>query len=138
MTLILRHALTNRIYRLIFGIVLLLALYFDQQVVIYVLVALMLTEGITNLRIPLLVSRIRNGNSGAPNEGSLGIPFKVRTRFEAERAWRLTVAVMLLLSLFAYPQALWFFPWFMGFAILGAGISGVCPVFLALRWAGLK
>jgi len=130
--------LTNRIYRLIFGIILLLALYFDQHVVIYGLIALALTEAVTNVRIPLLVSRIRNGNDGDSKEGSLGIPFKVRSSFEAERAWRLAVSVMLIVSLFAYPQALWFFPWFMGFAILGAGISGVCPAFLALKWAGLK
>ena len=130
--------MSNRIYRLIFGITLLLALYFDQHVVIYGLVALALTEAVTNVRIPLVVSRIRNGNDGDCNEGSLGISFKVRSSFEAERAWRLAVCVMLVVSLFVYPQALWFFPWFMGFAILGAGISGVCPVFLALKWAGLK
>ena len=130
--------MSNRIYRLIFGITLLFALYFDQHAVIYGLVALALTEAVTNLRIPLLVSRVRNGDDGDCNEGSLGIPFKARFGFEAERAWRLAVSIMLIVSLFAYPQVLWFFPWFMGFAILGAGISGVCPVFLALKWAGLK
>jgi hypothetical protein len=133
-----RGFLSNRIYRLIFGIALLLALYFDQHAVTYGLIALALTEAVTNLRIPLVVSRIRNGYNGDCDEGSLGIRFKVRSNFEAERAWRLSVSIMLIVSTFAYPHALWFFPWFMGFAILGAGISGVCPVFLALKWAGLK
>jgi hypothetical protein len=35
-------------------------------------------------------------------------------------------------------DVLWFFPWFMGFAIMGAGASGICPVLLGLRWAGFK
>ncbi len=130
--------MSNRIYRLLYGMALLLALYFDQYIVIYLLIGLALVEAITNVRAPNVVSRIRYGHNGDPCEGSLGIPFKVRTGFEAERGWRLTISVMLLTSLLVYPQLLWFLPWFMGFAILGAGISGVCPIFLALKWAGLK
>jgi hypothetical protein len=130
--------MTNRFYRLLFGIALLVSLYFDLQYVIYALVALAAFEAATNLRIPRVVSRLRTGTDGDPCEGSLGIAFRARTSFEAERGWRLAVAALLCVSLFAYPKTLWFFPWFMGFAIMGAGISGVCPVFLALKWAGLK
>jgi hypothetical protein len=86
----------------------------------------------------LLVSRLRYANDGDPDEGSLGIHFDARTSFEAERGFRLSIAVMLSISIFAYPDVLWFIPWFMAFAILGAGVSGVCPMFLALKWAGLK
>ncbi len=123
---------------MIFGVILLLALYFDAHQVVYVLVGLATFEAITNLRIPLLVSRLRYHNDGNLDEGSLGIRFHVRTSFEAERGFRLSVAAMIAISIFAYPEALWFIPWFMGFAILGAGVSGVCPMFLALKWAGLK
>ncbi len=130
--------MSNRFYRLVFGTLLLLALYFDWQPVLYGLVAVALFEGVTNLRIPRLVCRLRTGSDCDPAEGSLGIAFDIRTGFEAERGWRLLVATMLAISLFVYPQMLWFFPWFMGFAIMGAGISGVCPMFLALKWAGLK
>jgi hypothetical protein len=129
---------SNRFYRLLFGIALLLSLYFDLYPVMYGLIGLAMFEGATNLRVARLVSRLRSGNDGDPYEGSLGIAFKARTRFEAERGWRMTVALMLIVSMFVYPKALWFFPWFMGFAIMGAGISGVCPVFLALKWVGLK
>jgi len=129
---------SNRLYRMIFGLTLLLALYFDIDQAVYALVGLAIFEAITNLRIPLLVSRLRYHNDGDPDEGSLGIQFPVRTPFEAERGWRLTVASMLAISVFAFPDALWFFPWFMGFAILGAGVSGVCPMFLAMKWIGLK
>ncbi|GMQ87110.1 MAG: hypothetical protein BMS9Abin08_0308 [Gammaproteobacteria bacterium] len=130
--------MSNRLYRMIFGTALLLALYFDVNQAIYALAGLAAFEAITNLRIPLLVSRLRYDNDGDPDEGSLGIQFRARTSFEAERGFRLTVAAMLAISLFVYPDALWFFPWFLSFAILGAGVSGVCPVFLAMKWAGLK
>jgi hypothetical protein len=129
---------SNRFYRLLFGIALLLSLYFDLHTVIYGLIALALFEAITNLRIPRLISRLRTGHDGDPCEGSLGIQFKTRTAFEAERGWRLTIALLLIVSLLFYPKALWFFPWFMGFALIGAGISGVCPMLLALKWAGLN
>lgn len=130
--------MSNRLYRLLYGGALLVALYFDQTVIIYLLIGLAIIEAITNLRVPRVVSRLRYGNDGNPMEGTLGIDFTVRTSFEAERGWRLTVAAMLALSVFVFPDALWFFPWFMGFAVFGAGVSGVCPMFLFLKWLGLK
>jgi hypothetical protein len=130
--------MSNRLYRLLYGGALLLALYFDLTVIIYLLIGLAIIEAITNLRVPKVVSRLRYGNDGNPMEGTLGIDFIVRTSFEAERGWRLTVAAMLALSVFVFPDALWFFPWFMGFAVFGAGVSGVCPMFLFLKWLGLK
>jgi len=130
--------LSNRIYRLLFGVALLVGLYFELYMVLYSLIALTLFESTTNLRLPRMVCRLRNRQDCDPQEGSLGIAFKVRTGFEAERGWRMLVALFLIISLVIFPKTLWFFPWFMGFAVMGAGISGVCPMFLALKWAGLK
>jgi len=130
--------MSNRFYRLVYGGLLLVGLYFDQTLLIYSLIALAIFEALTNLRIPKLISKLRYGNDGDPDEGNIGIDFKVRTNFEAERGWRISVASMLALSIFMFPSALWFFPWFMGFAILGAGISGVCPMFLVMKWIGLR
>ena len=130
--------MSNRYYRLIFGAILLFSLYFDASYLLYGLLGLAVFEALTDLRIPALVSRKRFGHDGDPGEGCLGIQFTPRIDFEAERGWRLAVAATLAVSLFAYPDHLWFFPWFMGFAILGAGVSGVCPMFLLLKWAGLK
>ena len=130
--------MSNRIYRLLFGAMLLLALYFDLYPLLYALIGLSVFEALTDIRIPGLISRIRYGTEGDPLEGSLGIHFVQRCNFEAERGWRLTVAALLAISIFVLPEALWFLPWFMGFAILGAGVSGVCPMFLALKWAGLR
>jgi len=130
--------MSNRLYRLLFGLLLLIALYFDAYPLIYTLVGVAVFEAVTNLRVPVIVSRLRGIDAPDVTEGSLGIAFHTRTEFEAERGWRLLVATMLALSVFVFPEPLWLFPWFMGFAILGAGISGVCPMFLALKWAGLK
>jgi len=129
--------MTNRTYRLLFGLSLLLSLYFELQTVLYALIGLALFEAVTNLRTPSVLCRLRHHECDA-QEGSLGIAFRIRTDFEAERVWRLVVATFLSISLFVFPKSLWFLPWFMGFAITGAGISGVCPVFLALRWVGFR
>ena len=129
--------MSNRVYRLLFGLTLLLSLYFDLYSVLYALIGLAVFEGITNLRVPCVIARLRSLECN-PAEGSLGIAFEARTGFEAERGWRILVAACLGLSVHALPDTLWFFPWFMGFAITGAGISGVCPMFLALKWAGLR
>jgi hypothetical protein len=113
-------------------------LYFEINAALYALIAITFFEGLTDLRIPKLVSRVRYGHHGDPDEGSLGISFPERFGMEAERTWRVVVSIMLLLSLYVVPNAMWVLPWFMGFAILGAGVSGVCPMFLMLRWAGFR
>lgn len=130
--------MSNRQYRLILGTILLMALYLEQLSIIYVLIGISLFEGITNYRIPKIISCLRHKNEGNPVEGALGLDFKVRTKFEAEQGMRLMTATMLSISIFAFPQTTWYIPWFMGLAILGAGVSGVCPLYLAMRWAGLK
>jgi len=65
-----------------------------------------------------------------------------RYNFDSFRAWRISVAIMLggsyLLLNEQNIEVVWFIPWFMGFAILGAGVSGVCPVLLLIRWIGFK
>lgn len=130
--------MSNRIYRFLFGLILLVALYFEADYLVYALIITGLLEGITNWRIPILASRLRYHNDGDANEGALGINFKQRIPFEAERAWRVLVVSMLGITYFVFPDTLWFFPWFMGFAILGAGVSGVCPFYLGMKWIGFR
>ena len=132
--------MTNRMYRGMLGALLLVSLYFDLSMFMYGIIIVLFFEGITNLIIPKLVDLsgrvIAPGNSlfvYKPEPCSVGSRFG----FESERCWRLVVGAMLLVT-FYYYDVLWFFPWFMGFAIFGAGLSGVCPVLLAIRWAGFK
>jgi len=57
---------------------------------------------------------------------------------EAERALRFVVSLLLVASLFAFPDLLWWVPWFIGFALVAAGLSGICPMVSALRAIGLR
>lgn len=136
--------MSERVFRLIIGVILLACLYFEPyplaKDMLFVLLGVMVLEGVTNWRVPVLVARLRAGRGAAvPDDGDLAIyNSKPRIPFDAERAWRLLVAGALAITLFGFPEQLWFFPWFMGFAILGAGLSGVCPVLLSLKLAGFR
>jgi small-conductance mechanosensitive channel len=127
--------MTDRNYRLVFGLAILLALYFDLTYFMYGLISLIFVEGITNWRVPLLVNRFMQppGADVPPIE-----PFDFRWPLQVERAWRLVVAFMLFLTAVLFNEVVWFLPWFMGFAILGAGVSGVCPMLLGLRFSGCR
>ena len=127
-------------YRAILGFLLLLALTLDLEVLLYCIIVVLFIEGITNVRVPKLVCRFRSClNNKANTIEYTHDPFNASYRFnvESERVWRLLVGLLLAVTFYFYQQ-LWFFPWFMGFAIFGAGISGVCPLLFGIRWAGFK
>jgi len=129
---------TDRAYRTLFGACILLALYFDLSLMMYILIGLLFAEGLTNQRVPILVSDIRNRVSvGEFHYVNLDMAVDSRFDTDAERVWRLSVGFFLLIS-YALIEPLWWFPWFMGFAIFGAGLSGICPVLMAIRWIGFK
>lgn len=150
--------MSNRTYRLVVGALLLVFLYFDLNFGIYALIAVLCLEGATNFLIPDIFNRIRYTDGlSETNENLAPIQNVSRFSFSAERAWRLVVALMLIIAFVLFNTDLsdyisilplnfienfsyinWFFPWFMGFAIFGAGISGVCPVLIAVKWAGFK
>lgn len=132
--------MTERFFRLIVGALLLAFLYFDLHNAIAVLMGILFLEGVSSYRIPLLVTRLRaNGRAEFPDSSELLIESCVaRIPFDAERAWRITVALMLFISVYVFHEQLWFFPWFMGFAIFGAGLSGVCPVLISLKLVGFR
>lgn len=132
--------MSDRFYRTLFGAMLLIFLYFDLRSAIYGLMAIATFEGITNWRVPTLVWRIRGFRSPPDNNSATLAPAHSvgHFGFEAERAFRLTVVLMLASAFFIPGGFLWWLPWFMGFAIFGAGISGVCPVYFTLRWIGFR
>ena len=132
--------MSDRMYRAVLGFLLLLALTFDLEMLMYFLIVMLFFEGITNLRLPKLICLLRSllASQKKPVE-YVHEPYNETNRFnvESERVWRLVVGALLAVT-FYYYQQLWFFPWFMGFAIFGAGISGVCPVLFAIRLVGFK
>jgi hypothetical protein len=131
--------MTDRHFRLLLGPALLLLLYLDSTTGMGVLVGYLVFEGITNWRAPLLISRyFHGGEAGGCSMQTLNVCAPVRTSFEAERALRLMVAIILSLSVFAYPVQLWWMSWFVAFAVIGAGVSGVCPMLTSLRMLGFR
>ena len=130
--------MTERTYRLIIGLSLLGILYLNLRPAMYGLIALMVFEAITNWRIPILVSRFRYGmaDTGQPAAGADSCEY--RFSFEAERALRLVFSGVLLVTYVMFGQQLWLFPWFAGFALAVAGLSGICPMLLFLEKLGFK
>lgn len=124
--------MNDRMYRLMLGLALLVTLYFDLRQAMIAIIALEVLEGLTNLRIPRLVRQLSGASVAGVERTEARIPF------DAERAWRLTVALCLILSFLVFPEQLWWFAWFMGFAIFGAGLSGVCPMLITLQFIGFR
>lgn len=127
--------MSDRAYRLSVGVLLLIGLYFELPVLIYSIIGIALFETVTNLRIPIIVEKITGHK--AVNESD-GFNFKQRFNFDAERVWRLILATVLIVVYVLFYDQLWYVAWFLGFAILGAGLSGVCPMFITIKWAGFR
>ena len=132
--------MTERMFRLCIGACILAALCLEQRPLMIGLIAVLLFEGLTNWRIPLLISRLRYGSDAAPANEKTCWPIHAyfKIGFDAERAWRFTVAILLCITYLMFYDQAWFIPWFMGFAIFGAGLSGVCPMLLSLKLIGFR
>ncbi len=120
---------TDRSYRVVLGASLLAILYFDLQSLLFAVIGILYAEGLSNRRLPYVINRLLRAEEPAP---------RITFPPEAEQAWRLVVATMLLLTGVLFVQNAWFLPWFLGFAILGAGVSDICPVVQLLRMAGCR
>ncbi len=130
--------MTDRQFRLGLGATLLACLYYDQLTLATCLVGYLVFEGLTNWRLPLVIARLRN-QPPEPQCGQFLVgEVAVRFSFDAERALRLLVASTLTISLYIFPEPLWWLAWFVGFAMLGAGISGVCPMLTVLKLVGFR
>ena len=131
--------MSERLFLFIVGAYILTGLYFEIDVMIYALSILLLLEGLTNIRLTTLSQSVMSQTVPA---GITVFQTSQRINFDAFRAWRILVAIMLGGSFLLLKEhdieVLWFFPWFMGFAIMGAGASGVCPMILLIRWIGFK
>ena len=121
-------------FRMILGIWLVVALYSGMHLMTLALVGLLLFEGITNWRIPVLLTRLRE--KPVSQDGRAGN--RHRIPFDAERMLRLLIVLFLMISYVIFPHYLWWVPWFIAFALLGAGLSGVCPMVMMLRWVGFQ
>ena len=131
--------MSERMYLFVVGAIILTSLYIEENIVIYVLSLWLLFEGASGILLTRLSQKI------IPIAEPVGLTtFRTHQRFDfdALRATRIVIAFFLGSTFFLLNEydieMLWFFPWFMGFAILGAGVSGVCPIVLITKWAGFK
>jgi len=131
--------MNERMYLFLVGATILVALYLENDYMIYGLAAFLILEGVSGVRLTRLVQSARHVSLDA---GLVVFNTRARIGIDGLSAWRVFVAVVLVSSymlLHEYGlEVIWFFPWFMGFAIMGAGASGICPVLLILRWAGFR
>lgn len=128
--------MSERVFRFILGAALVLLLYLQADELMYAYIGILLFEGVTNWRVPILVSRLRYGSEFRSQD--LLSPGCNRIPFDAERVLRLLVAALLILTFVMFPEQAWFFPWFIGFMLFMAGLTNICPMVMGLRWMGFR
>lgn len=128
--------MSERTFRFIQGLCILLGLYFELPEVIYVYMGVILIEALTNFRIPIIVSRLRYGKEAVDETPAEACNFKFS--FEAERMLRIVVFTLLLVTYVLLPEVVWFFPWFIGVMLMLAGITNICPMVMAMRVLGFR
>lgn len=127
--------MSERLFRLILGGTLLLLLYLQRIDLLYVYICIVAFEGLTNWRIPILISKVRHGHAYRDRaEAAVGT---YRYNFEAERALRLAVALCLVVFLL-FSKGLWFFPWLLAFVLTMGAMTGICPGAIFFKKLGFK
>ena len=127
--------MSERHFRIVLGVWLILGLYLNIIEIVYALIGLLLFEGLTNQRIPKLVYKLRS-TADHPQPQQPGT--NSRFTFEAERVLRFLIALFVLLPMFQGLEIIWWLPWFVGFALIGAGLSGICPMVMTLKRIGFR
>ncbi|MDH5648081.1 MAG: hypothetical protein OEY67_00380 [Gammaproteobacteria bacterium] len=131
----------ERHFRIMVGVILIIGLYYDMNDLILAILIIMAFEAITNWRIPIMISRLRYRKSDAlvsPETSHDADSIFGRFQFEAERMFRILVILFVATGQYLFPEQIWFIPWFVAFALLGAGLSGACPMVLVLRKLGFR
>lgn len=127
--------MTERWYRLIQGLYLIVALYIENEVMVYAFMGLLAFEAITNIRVPNVALRLTTGSNETENDSeNQCYTFSI----DSERLLRAFVVAFLLLSYVMFPESVWFFPWFVGAMLLLAGITNICPMVMMFQFVGFK
>lgn len=128
--------MSERFFRLLLGVTLLIILFFEWHDFLYAYIGIITFEALTNWRIPRLISKLRHGP--AYLEIPVNAPSTYKYSFEAERSFRLVIALSLIVSCYVFPKTLWYFPWAVGFGLSMAGITGICPISLTFKKLGFR
>jgi hypothetical protein len=127
--------MTEKQFRLISGPLVLLIIYLDSNPIYYAFIGIQLLEGITNQRIPIIISRLRHGKD---HEFAEEVNPHYRINFHAERMLRFTTALFISCAVFLMPEHGWMLSSFVGLMLLLAGLTSICPMILLLRMIGFK
>lgn len=130
--------MSHNFYRFFIGILLLIFLYFKLDAWLWGLIAVLLLEGVTPLRIPKLIMPVYNSLRTSPIPQPAQPTACTPLGLTAERMMSLLLGLSLVVSYFMFNHMLWFVPWFIVFALVGSGASGFCPMLIALRRIGFK
>jgi len=129
--------MTERTFRLILVNGLLLLVYIDYTPLFYVYLFVLIFEGVTIWRIPLLINKIRYSTATVPNQSAPDNQHS-RFNFEAERAMRLVFAAVLIPAIFLLPRDLWYINWIIASFLTLAGLVNFCPTVFTLRHLGFR
>lgn len=127
--------MSERAFHLLVGLFIIAGLYFDLKFAMYGLIVWLALEALVNQRLTILVSRLRHVN---PDDLKANDEHACRFNFEADRALRLLLVLLLMPSYVLFYGQLWIVAWFVGFALIAAGLSNVCPMVLVLRKIGFR
>ena len=130
--------MTERQFRFVISIFLLLGLYFDLRWAVISIIGVYLMEGVTNVRVPMVIAKLLPQRSSHITCDPGAISVAPRFSIDSEQVLRLIVGGLLLMSYEFYPETLWYLPWLLGFALLGAAITGICPCILGLKTWGFR
>lgn len=127
--------MTERWYRLVQGVYLIIALYLEHDLMVYGFMVLLSFEAVTNLRLPVILSRFR---FGTPVADSYNHTSNCTFNIDSERLLRLVVVLFLLMSYVYFSEPIWFFPWFIAAMLLLAGITNICPMVMMFQYLGFR
>lgn len=129
--------MTETEYRLIMGSLLIILLYISNPVLISAYIMILFFEGITNLRLVYLVNFLLKKPAVSSQDLST-LNKNSRFSFDSERALRIIIGIFLICSYFIFPEALWFFPWLIGFMLFASGVTNLCPMNILLKLSGFR
>ena len=130
--------MSEHMYRLIVGTLLLLLLYTEYYIVGYFVITIALIEGLTNQRLNLVITRFRRKFGADMSKYEKPPRQNYRIPFDAERAQRLFIAVVFAALFFAAPEELWILNWLFAFGMLISGIVMFCPIIAFFRVIGFR
>ena len=133
--------MSERVFRVILGLMLFTALtasaLLESQLPVYIVLAILAFEAITNWRIPTVITHLRHGKNHN-SDVNKAVHNRVMGHFEAERILRVMVMMLVSIPYFTNIQYINILPWFVATALVLAGVTNICPMVMSLRYIGMR